>query len=393
MLTIPGGRLAQQQANLRPALDAAVQRVVDRAVYTPDVEVAHFEAEFAQYIGVRHAIAVASGGAAVMLALRAVGVGAGGEVISVPNVDISASAPIAHAGGRPVWVDIHPRTYNLDPTQLEAAITPRTRAIVVVHMYGSPAAMRPILTIAERYRLAVIEDASLAHGAMYGGQRVGSLGRIGCFSFSPGKLLGALGEAGIVVTNDAALAERVRVLGAYGFNVASLNAVRRGVIGARFEYEAEGFNAGMDELQAAVLRVKLPHLDGWLAQRRAHAALYRERLAALEPEYLLLPEDDLEGEAVYRNFVIRTPRRDALQAYLAGRGIWSGLMYVPPLHVQPVYHGLGYAHGAFPVTEQVTRELLCLPTYPELTRPEIERIVDTIEHFFRTAPGGRKHVD
>lgn len=379
---IPATRLAQEYESIRAELDAAIARVTKRAVFTPDVEVRAFEEEFARYIGVRHAIAVGSGSAALMVALMALGGEPGDEVISVPNVDISASAPIAHAGARAVWTDIDPNTYNLDPEGLEDKITPRTRAIIVVHMYGNPADMDRILEIAGRYGVPVIEDAALAHGATYGGRKVGSIGDMGCFSFCPGKILGALGQAGIVVTDDADLAYQARLIGNFGFDPASIEAVLRGEIGARFEYIMEGFNAVMDELQAAVLRVKLRHLDEWLARRRKNAGVYREMLADLVPQHLQLPQDTPGAVPSYRMFVIRSRKRDQLQAHLTKAGIWTGLAYVPPLYVQPVYQHLGYGYGSFPQTDRVARELLCLPTVPELSRQEVESVGKAIRQFF-----------
>lgn len=379
---IPGSRLTQQHAAIQTELDQAVAGVIRRAVFTPGPEVEAFEAEFAAYMGVKYAVGVSSGSAAVLLALKALNLQPGDEVISTPQVDISASAPVTQADARLVWVDIHPRTYNLDPDPLAAAITPRTRAVIAVHMYGNPAAMQPVLEIATRHNLPVIEDAALAVGATYRGRPVGSWGMLGCFSFSPGKILGAFGKAGMVVTNDAALAQQVRMWSSYGFDLASLKAIERGEIGAQFEYEAEGFNARLDELQAAVLRVKLRYLDEWVRRRRENAILYRQILVDLKPEHLLLPQDTPETEPAFRVFVIRSPRRDGLMRYLAEAGIWSGLNYVPPLHLQPVYGYLGYRPGDFPQTEQVARELLCLPTIPELSRQEVEKVGETIREYF-----------
>ena len=379
---IPGNRLAQQYESIRVSLDEAISRVTQRGVFTPSIEVEAFEEEFARYVGVRHAVSVASGSMAVMLALRALGIKAGDEVISVPNVDVAASAPIAHAGGRAIWVDILPRTYNLDPDQLEEQITSKTRAIVAVHMYGNPAEMDRILEIAGRFEIPVVEDAALALGAVYRGQQVGTIGHIGCFSFAPGKILGALGKAGMVVTNDADLAKQVRVLSMYGFHPSSIEAIQSGSAGARFEYLVEGFNACMDELQAAILRVKLRHLDSWLRRRRENAGLYRQLLSDLGPEHLLLPEDTPGSEPVFRFFVVRSPKRDGLMQLLSEAGIWSGLAYVPSLHVQPVYQHLNYRIGSFPQTEQVARELLCLPTVPELSLQEVEKVGETVLQFF-----------
>lgn len=379
---IPGARLAHQHAPLQGRLDKAIARVIRRAVFTPAAEVAAFEAEFAAYVGVNYAIGVASGSAALLLALKGLGIEAGDEVISVPNVDISASAPISQSGARLVWVDIDPRSFNLEPSGLAGRITPKTRAIVVTHMYGQPAELDSILAVADRHGLPLVEDAALATGATYRGRPVGSFGQVGCFSFSPGKLLGAFGKAGMVVTNDRDIAHRVKMFSSYGFRLASLAEIERGVVGAPFVYEAEGYNARLDELQAAVLRVKLPALDGWTRRRQAHAALYRDMLAELEPEHVWLPQEPPGAKPAYRVFVIRTRRRQELMRHLAEAGIWSGLHYVPPLHLQPLYHYLGYQAGSFPQTEQVAEELLCLPTIPELTEAEVERVGQTIRHFF-----------
>lgn len=379
---IPGSRLLQQHAAIQGELAAAIDRVMRRGVFTPSIEVEAFEGEFADYLGVRHAVGVASGSAALMLAARAVGLEPGQEVICAPNVDISVSAPLTRAGGRLAWVDIDPRRYNLDPLRLAERVSPRTGAIVAVHLYGNPADMAAIQEIAATYQTPVIEDAALAVGATYQGQRVGSLGDAGCFSFSPGKMLGALGKAGIVVTNNPDIAGRARTLASYGFNLASLRAIEQGVVGAQFEYVQEGYNARLDELQAAVLRVKLRYLDRWVQRRRENAALYRAMLADLEPEHLLLPLDTPASEPAYRVFVIRAPLRNELMNYLAAAGIWTGLHYVPPLHLQPVYQHLGYGPGDFPATEQVAGELLCLPTHPELSAAEVEQVAQSVRAFF-----------
>jgi len=381
-LKIPGTRLDREYESIRDELDPAIAQVIRRGVFAPHVEVEALEREFAQYIGVRHAVAVGSGFAALISAFMALPGISGGEIISVPNVDVSASAPITHAGARPVWTDIDPRTYNLNPAGLEDRITAKTRAIDVVHMYGNPADMDPILEIADRHQIPVVEDASLGPGATYHGRKVGGIGCMGCFSFCAGKVLGAMGRAGIVVTNQADLAERVRVISNYGYEPSSFEVIVGGVIGVQFVAQTEGFNFVMDELQAAVLRVKLRHLDEWLERRRENAAIYRQMLADLEPEHLLLPIDTPGTVPVYRMFVIRTPRRDQLQAHLKDAGVWSGLAYVPPLHVQPAYRYLGYAPGSFPWTERVTRELLCLPTVPQLSTQEVEAVGETVRRFF-----------
>lgn len=380
--SIPGTRLAQQYESIKEELDEAVQRVIKRAVFKPDREVAAFEQEFAQYVGVKHAIGVASGSFAGLLAFMALDIEAGGEVIVAPNVDISVSAPIMHAGARPVWVDIDPRTYNLNLQNLDDSLTSKTRAILIVHMYGNPVDMDKVREIAGKHKIPVIEDASLAHGATFRNQQVGSLGELAYFSFSPGKILGAYGQAGVVVTQNPELAGRVSLLSNYGYVPSAMVAIRAGAVGARFDALANGFNACIDELQAAVLRVKLRYLDRWVQRRRENAALYRAMLADLEPEHLLLPLDTPASEPAYRVFVIRAPLRNELMNYLAAAGIWTGLHYVPPLHLQPVYQHLGYGPGDFPATEQVAGELLCLPTHPELSAAEVEQVAQSVRAFF-----------
>lgn len=378
---IPRARLAQQHEAIRAELDEAISRVIRRAVFMPDVEVEAFEEEFARYVGVRYAVGVASGGAAVTLALIVLGIEPGDEVISVPNVDLSASGPITQARARIVWTDINSRTYNLDPQKLEDKLTSRTHAIVLVHMYGNPAEINAITEVTGRYDLPIVEDAASAHGATYQGNQVGSFGRLACFSFNPNKILGAFGHAGIVVTNEAELAERIRVFSNYGIEPSSMAGYLDDGSSPRLEYREEGFNARIDELQAAILRVKLRHLGEWVQCRRANAGIYREMLSDLEPEYLLLPEDTPNSEPSYRFFVIRSAQRDALRAYLWEMGIWTGLAYAPPLHLEPIYHYLGYGPGSFPWAEIVAGELLCLPTFPELAPQEVERVGAAIRKF------------
>lgn len=380
---IPGRLPARQVEKIRQELDVALERVIQRAVFMPDIEVKAFQEEFAQFIGAEYGVGVASGGSGVTLALLALGIKPGDEVISVPNVDLSASAPISHSGARIVWTDIDPHTHNLDPNQLEEKITPRTKAIVVVHMYGNPVDMEAVLEISHRQNVPVVEDASLAHGAVYKGKKVGTFGQMGCFSCNPNKILGALGAAGIVVTNDEALAEKLQVISNYGFEPSCREAMKKGVPGARFRYQLEGYNSSLDELQAAVLRVKLRHLPEWIARRRENASIYYRLLAELSPEYLSLPQDTPASEPVYRVFVIRSHRRDELQLYLAQKGISTGLPYVPPAHLHSIYGHFGYGLGSFPKTEQAAEELLALPTIPELTTQEVMAIAEAVTDFFK----------
>jgi dTDP-4-amino-4,6-dideoxygalactose transaminase len=377
-------RLQRQYASIKDEVDDAIARVVSRAVFTADREVDAFEAEYAAFAGARFGVAVGSGSEAIQFALEALEIRDGDEVVSVPNVDVSASSAITHAGARVVWTDIDPRTYNLDPAGLESKITARTRAIVAVHMYGNPADMDRIQDIARRHDVPVLEDACLAVGARYRGQPVGSLGLLGSFSFSPFKILGAYGQGGMITTSDESLARRVRMLSRHGFLPETLRAIHHQTPGAKFDYEIEGHNGLLDEIQAAVLRVKLRHLPDWLARRRANAAMYRMRLAELEPEHLLLPVDTPGGEPVYRVFVLRARQRDELLRHLVANRISAGTHYVPPLHFQTAYKHLRLGRGSFPATEIVADELICLPTIPEIEPDEIARVCDTIRAFYRT---------
>ncbi|MBM3449952.1 MAG: DegT/DnrJ/EryC1/StrS family aminotransferase [Armatimonadetes bacterium] len=380
---IPMARLQQQYASIKDEVDEAIARVVGRAVFTADREVDAFEAEYAAFAGARHGIAVGSGSEAIQFALEALQIQDGDEVISVPNVDVSASSAITHAGARVVWTDIDPRTYNLDPDGLEAKITPRTRAIVAVHMYGNPADLDRIGAIATRHGIPIVEDGCLAVGARYGGKGVGSWGALGSFSFSPFKTLGAYGQGGMITTNDEGLAKRARMLSRHGFLPETLRAIHHQTPGAKFDYEIEGHNGLLDEIQAAILRVKLRHLPAWLTRRRENAAVYRARLADLEPEHLMLPVDTPGGEPVHRVFVLRAQRRDELLRHLVAHRISAGTHYVPPLHFQTAYRHLGLGRGSFPQTELVADELICLPTIPEVAASEIEIVCDTIRAFYR----------
>ena len=376
-------RLQQQYTAIKDEIDEALARVVARAVFTADQEVDAFEREFAVFAGARWGIAVGSGSEAIQFALEALRIRDGDEVISVPNVDVSASSAITHTGARVVWVDIDPRTYNLDPGGLEAKITPRTRAIVAVHMYGNPADMDRIWEIARRHGIPVLEDGCLAVGARCNGKPVGSLGLLGSFSFSPFKILSAYGQGGMITTSDDDLARRARMLSRHGFLPETLRAIHRQTPGAKFDYEIEGHNGLLDEIQAAILRVKMRHLPDWLARRRRNASIYLARLAELEPEHLLLPVATPGSEPVYRVFVLRAQRRDELMRLLSKNRISAGTHYVPPLHFQTAYQHLRLGRGSFPQTELVADELICLPTIPEISVDEIEHICVTIRGFYR----------
>jgi len=367
MPDVPFGDLKRQTASLRGDLDGAVMRVLESGWYILGREVAAFEEEFAATFGARHAVGVGNGTEAIQLALVALGVGPEDEVITVPNAGVPGVAAIVLTGARPVFVDVDAQSYNLDPARLEAAITPRTRAVLPVHLYGRTAALDPILEIARRHGLDVVEDCAQAHGARYAGKVTGTLGRVGCFSFYPTKNLGACGDGGMVVTDDDDIARRLRQLRVYGWDR---------------KYYSEtpgGTNSRLDELQAAVLRVKLARLAAWNRARQERAAWYGEFLSAGP---VALPAGPAPGEDhVYHLYVVRSPQRDALQVHLRARGIGTDVHYPLPAHLQPVYRSLGYQEGDFLVSEQLAREVLSLPMYPELTRVEVEAVAAAVRSF------------
>jgi dTDP-4-amino-4,6-dideoxygalactose transaminase len=356
---IPFLDLAAATAELRGELDAAYRRVMDSGWYILGAEVEAFEAEWAAYCGTKHCVGVGNGLEALHLALQAMGVGKGDEVIVPSNTYIATWLAVSYAGATPVPVEPDPRTYNIDPTRIEAAITARTKVILPVHLYGQPADMEPILEIAARRGLRVLEDAAQAHGARYRGRRAGSLGHAAGWSFYPGKNLGALGDAGAVTTDDDELADQVRVLRNYGS--------RR-----KYENEVKGFNSRLDPLQAAFLRVKLAKLDEWNARRRTVAALYLEELA--EVPGLTLPFVPSFAEPAWHLFVVRHKRRDALQAHLTGRGIGTLIHYPIPPHRSGAYADAGLGPGSFPLAENLAGTVLSLPMGPHLSIDDIRTI-------------------
>ncbi len=364
-MKIPLVDLHAQYEAIKPEIDAAMQRVIENSSFILGAEVKTFEQNFATLCDVKHAIGVDSGTAALHLALVLLGVGPGDEVITTPHTFVATAEVITLTGARPVFVDIDPRTYNIDPAKIEAAITPRTKVLLPVHLYGQPAEMDAILDLARRYNLRVIEDAAQAHGATYRGQRAGSIGDLACFSFYPGKNLGAYGDAGMLVTNDDALAERARMLRNHG---------RRG----KYEHELTGYGYRLDALQAAILDAKLKHLEDWNAQRRAHADYYTELLSSLD---IVTPYEPPHVCGIYHIYAITTPHRDALLQHLKTQGVEAGIHYPLPLHLQPVYHDLGYHAGDFPETERAANQELSLPMYPELTHAQQDYIVQAIREF------------
>ncbi len=356
--------LAQYLAH-RAEIDAAVGRVLASGRYILGPEVGALEAEFAAYVGVRFGIGVASGTDALVLALRAAGVGPEDEVITVSHTATATVAAVELAGARPVLVDIEPDYYTLDPARLEEAVGPRTKAIIPVHLYGQPAELGPMLEVARRYGLRVIEDCAQAHGAVYRGRRVGAWGDLGAFSFYPTKNLGAFGDGGMVVTDDPELAERVRLLREYGWAERYVSAV-------------PGFNSRLDELQAAVLRVKLRHLEADNRRRAEIAARYEAGLAgtAVRP-----PRVRPGATHVYHLYVVRSARREELRAFLARQGVGTAVHYPVPVHLQPAYRGRVRVVGSLAGTERAAREVLSLPMYPELTDGEVEAVIAAVRAF------------
>jgi dTDP-4-amino-4,6-dideoxygalactose transaminase len=361
---IPFLDLKAQYETVGRDVEAAVVDVLRSGEYVLGPRVAAFEHDFAAWCGAEQAIAVSSGTAALHLALLAAGIGPGDEVITVPMTFVATVAAVLYAGATPVLVDIDPATWTMDPMKIEAAITPRTRAIMPVHLHGRLAAMDEIVAIARRHGLLVIEDAAQAHGAERGGRRAGTFGDIGCFSFYPGKNLGACGEGGAVVTNDAKLADGVRLLRDWGQK-------------AKYEHVTVGFNLRMDNVQGAVLGVKLPHLEGWTERRRTVAALYSELLADTG---LQLPAASGKDH-VFHVYAVRTPQRDALRHALTAAGIATGIHYPTPVHLQPGYASLGYKAGAFPESERMARETLSLPIFPEMTDEKVRTVVAAVRRF------------
>ena len=364
--------LRAQFEEIREEVTAAVMSVLESQQFILGPEVEKFEEEIQGVVGCGHAIGCASGSDALLLALMALEVGPGDEVIVPAFTFVATAGAVARLRATPVFVDIDPRTYNLDPQRLQAAITPRTRAIIPVHLFGLSADMDAILKIAQEHQLAVMEDAAQAIGATYQGRPVGGLGVMGCFSFFPSKNLGAGGDGGLITTNNSELAERLRKLRDHGS--------RR-----KYEYELVGTNSRLDELQAAILRVKLRHLSEWTEGRHRKARRYQELLAEFRLlEQIHTPTTPVGSKHVYNQYTIRTGRRDALQQYLAERGIPSVIYYPSPLHLQPAFAGLGYRPGSLPESERACAEVLSLPIYPELPEDRLQSVVRTMAEFFRS---------
>jgi dTDP-4-amino-4,6-dideoxygalactose transaminase len=360
---VPYLDLKAQYRSIKPEIDAAIARVLDSCQFVLGPEVAAFERDFAAYCGSSECIALNSGTSALHLALLAAGVGPGDEVITVPFTFVASVAAVLYTGARPVLVDIDARSFNMDPALIEAAITPRTKAILPVHLYGQTADMDPIMEVARRHGLIVIEDAAQAHGAKYKGRPAGSIGDIACFSFYPGKNLGAYGEGGAVTTSNAEYARTVRMLRDWGQD-------------RKYHHLLRGFNYRMEGFQGAVLGVKLRHLDEWTAGRRSVVERYNCLLSGSDVQ---TPQEMRYAGHVYHVYTLRSADRNALQAALASEGIQTGIHYPLPVHLQPAYADLGYARGAFPQSEKAAAEVLSLPLFPEMTEAQIEEVCRVVQ--------------
>ncbi|MGB6524779.1 MAG: DegT/DnrJ/EryC1/StrS family aminotransferase [Candidatus Acidiferrales bacterium] len=362
MMKVPYFDLKAQYASLREEILAALDRVCTNTAFSLGDEVAQFEKEFAAYCEGKHCVALNSGTSALHLALLAAGVGPNGEVITSPNTFIATAEAIAYTGAKIVFVDIDPATANLDPRLVERAITPRTKAILPIHLYGRPADMDALKQIALPRKLALIEDACQAHGARYRGRRVGAIGDSGAFSFYPSKNLGAYGEAGALVTNDDRIAEYCRAARSHGES-------------RRYFHDFIGYNYRMEGFQGAVLRVKLRHLDEWSAKRKALAARYRQRLGGARID---LPRDDSRDECAYHLFIVYVENRDSVKQQLEEHGIGAAIHYPRPLHLQKALASLGHHAGDFPVTERACDRTLALPFFPEMSEEQVDYVAESL---------------
>ncbi len=370
-MKVPMLDLKAQYRTIRDETMAAVEEVCDEQGFILGPRVAQLEQALATYLGCEHAIGVASGSDALLLSLMAAGVEPGDEVMTVPFTFFATAGAISRLGAKPVFVDVRPDTFTLDPTQIESRLTPRTKAIIPVHLFGQCAEMEALTAIAREKGLRVIEDAAQAIGASRNGTRAGLMGDTGCFSFFPSKNLGGFGDGGLVVTNDQGLRDSLAMLRVHGSRV-------------KYLHEQVGINSRLDALQAAVLRVKLKHLDRWTEGRRRNAARYEQLFKDADLlERVVLPKTDAGNHHVYNQFTIRAQQRDELRGYLKEHGIGSEVYYPVPLHLQACYQALGYSKGSFPVSESVSGDVLSLPIYPELAGEQSAYVVETIGAFYR----------
>lgn len=364
-MKVPYFDLPAQIRSLRSELDAAIARTLDNCSFCLGPDVAAFERDFAAFVGAPHCIGFNSGTSALHVAMRLLDLGPGDEVITTPFTFIATSWAIAYVGARPVYVDIEESSMNLDPVLLERALTPKTKAVMPVHLYGQPFALEPVRQFCRRHHLPLVEDAAQAHGARYQGQMIGTFGEMAAFSFYPGKNLGACGEGGALVTANEDHARRARALRDHGSSV-------------RYHHDEIGYNYRMEGIQGATLAVKLRHLDGWNRRRRAIAHRYHELLKGTP---LLLPRESPDVESVYHLYVVRHPARDRLKDHLAAREVGTALHYPLPLHLQKCFSHLGYAQGALPVAERAARECLSLPVDPSLTDEQVDYVGAAIRDF------------
>lgn len=365
-MKIPFLDLKSQYLSIKNEVDNAIQQVIDNCAFAGGPFVERFEKAFAPYCQCKEAIGVGSGTDALWVALIALGIGDGDEVITVPASFIATAEAISFSGAKPVFVDVDKATCNMNPDLVEAAITSKTKAIIPVHLFGQMADMDPIAKIAKKHNLFVIEDACQAHGAEYKGKRAGSIGDAGCFSFYPGKNLGAYGEAGAVVTNNSELAEKMRIFRDHGQS-------------KKYFHKMIGWNGRMDGIQGAILEVKLKYLCAWNDARRKNAGIYKELLE--DTEHILLPVETSQTKHVYHIYAIRTKRRDELIEHLTKAGISCGIHYPVPIHLQDAYKSMGLEKGSFPVAEKCADELVSLPMFPELNREQIEYVAHEIKRF------------
>ena len=362
-MKVPLVDLRTQYRNLKEEIDPAVIGVMNRGDFILGAAVEELETNFARFCGVRYGAGVASGLDALHLSLVALGIKQGDEVITVANTFVSTVFAISRTGAKPVLVDCNSETYNMDVSRVENAITPRTKAIIPVHLYGQPVDMDPLMEVAKKHNLKVVEDACQAHGAEYKGRRTGSLGDVGCFSFYPGKNLGAYGDGGMAVTDDNEVAGKIQILRNLGSKV-------------KYYHIEKGFNSRLDTIQAAILNVKLKHLDDWNTKRREAAAAYNALLKEIPG--IVTPKETEYSTHVYHLYVIRVKERDKVLAKLKELDIGAGIHYPIPVHLLDCYKDLGYAEGSFPITEVCAKEILSLPLFPEITSEQIRYVVETL---------------
>ena len=363
-MNIPFVDLKRQYRSIAGEIKVKIDEVLNSTQFILGDNEKAFEEEFAQYCNTKYAIGVASGTDALTLSLGALGIGEGDEVITVPNTFIATVDAISRNRAKPIFVDIDPGTYNIDVDKIEEKITDKTKAIIPVHLYGQPAEMDKIVKIARKYDLKIIEDGCQAHGAKYNGTKVGGLGDAGCFSFYPGKNLGAYGDGGIVVTDNFEIAEKIRILRNYGQKV-------------KYYHDLVGYNSRLDEIQAAVLRVKLKYIDEWNDQRRLHSEEYTQSLDGISD--IVLPSNEVNVKHVYHLYVIQCENRDRILEKLSSKGISTGIHYPVPIHLQKAYTKLGYRIGDFPITEEYAKKILSLPMFPELTFDEVCYVSEQIK--------------